>query len=131
MMQLRPYEGTDYPMLLEWWNGHHVPAVPLGCLPALGMVAMVDDVPTFAAWVSMDNSCGLCALVWPVSCPISPARDVHSCIHPTLTHLQNLAAGFGYHTMLGITHSDSLSRQLRKRGFSVDDAPIRLHTIHL
>ena len=131
MTELRPYQPDDYPLLLAWWDGHAAPATPAECLPGLGMVALCDGVPTFAAFCSMDNSCGLCCLLWPVSNPAATPRAVVRCIAPVLELLREIAKGFGYHTMLAMTHSESLAKHFSKLGFTADDWMIRLHSCHL
>jgi hypothetical protein len=132
MIQLRAYDPeTDYPMLSQWWEGHGVPATPRECLPKLGMVAEWDKRESFAAFVSMDNSCGVCYLLWLVSNPAAAARIVVKCIAPTVELLQEIVGGMGYHTMLAMTHAESLSKYFRKLGFTTDSQMIRLHSTHL
>ena len=131
MIELRNYEPQDYHLAASWWAGHGVTATPQECVPKLGVIALVGGVETFAAWVSMDNSCGLCFLLWPVSNPEAPARAVAACVEPVIGCLMATAKSLGYHTMLGITHADSLVRKLRGIGFSSDTRLIRLNSIHL
>lgn len=131
MIQLRLYTPEDYPLIVEWWKGHGVPETPQACVPALGRIATVNGKDTFAAWVSMDNSCGLCFLIWPVSNPEARARDVVRTIGLTIDHLKDLAKGFGYHTMLGLSHSGSLTRHLEKLGFTADSNPLYFTSTYL
>lgn len=132
MIQLRPYEpARDYPTMQAWWAGHNAPATPAGALPKLGLLAVVDDRETFAAWASMDNSCGLSYLLWPVSNPMAPSREVARCIGPTLDLLKSLVRDFGYHTMLAMTHSESLAAYFPRNGFTSDVGLIRLHSANL
>lgn len=131
MTHIRPYTPDDYPLLSAWWTGHGVASTPAGCVPGLGMVASYDGRETFAAFLSMDNSCGLCYLLWPVSNPAASARAVVRCIDPVVELLREIATGFGYHTLLAMTHAESLAKHFSKLGFTADAAPIRLHSIHL
>lgn len=132
MIQIRNFEAeTDYPLISGWWAGHGVASTPAECLPRLGMVASYDGQETFAAFLSMDNSCGLCYLLWSVSNPAGKGRQVVACIAPVVDLLREISKGFGYHTMLAMTHAESLAKYFSKLGFTADAAPIRLHSTHL
>ncbi len=79
----------------------------------------------------MDNSCGLCFLLWPIGNPSSPARHIGQTVPHVIGHLKSLARQFGYHTMLAMTHRESLARKFTRLGFRPDDQQIRLHSIHV
>lgn len=127
MIQMRTYKPEDYTDLLPWWHGHGVISPPEGCIPKLGLIAEDDGFPVFACWASLDNSCGLAFLVWAVSNPLARARAVHAAVTPTIDCLSKIIKDFGYHTLIGITHADSLVRQLHKQGFVPDSRLIRLN----
>jgi len=125
MIQLRTYdEGRDYPMVEKWWCRHGVPATPCECVPMLGVIASEGDKDLFAAWVSMDNSCGLCSLLWPVANPDAKPREVARSIRPTVDLLKKITRDLGYHTMMTLTHSRSLTRQFARLGFQPGESPV-------
>jgi hypothetical protein len=126
MITMRLYDPAgDYPLVASWWAAHGVAVTPAACVPKLGAIALDGGIPVFAAWVSMDNSCGLCSLLWPVANPQSTPRKIASAIPITVDLLQRLVRDMGYHTMVAITHVPSIVRSLGRHGFTVDPLPVQ------
>ena len=126
MITMRLYDpDQDYPMAASWWAAQGVSVTPAACVPKLGAIGLDDGTEVFAAWVSMDNSCGLCCLLWPVANPQATPRKIASAIPITVDLLQRLVRDMGYHTMVAITHVPSIVRSLGRHGFTPDPLPVQ------
>lgn len=110
----------DYPMVRAWWEGHGFPPVPLAFLPQLGVIAHTGT-DLAAAWLYMDNSCGVSMLEWLVTNPASSGRDSLRAIQAITQHLQTMATEFGYTVMLTAAKQPSLCRVHEKNGFLKTD----------
>lgn len=129
-MTVRPYHSDDYPTVLAWWLMHGVTPTPEDCLPRLGVMIEDNDRAILAAWASMDNSCGLAFLLFPVSAPKAPARSISKALTHSVAYLTTVLTELGYHTILSATHRASLSRHLARHGFT-HAQPVHFQTLAL
>jgi len=118
---------VDYPLLESWWRGHGEDPVPAGLLPRLGVIAEAGGQPVAACWLSMDNSVGFGALLWPTIKPGTPARTGAAALGHAIAFLKQEAARLGYrHLFAGVAHRGLISL-LRRHGFTVTSR----HVSHL
>ena len=126
-IQLKMFDDADYPTVSAWWEGHGWSAVPRAILPKLGVVATRGDEQLAAAWLYMDNSCGVSIMEWIVTNPdAAPSATVRALKHIT-QFLTDEAKTCGYHTILTTCKQESLAKFHEKQGFTrSDDAMIHL-----
>jgi hypothetical protein len=118
---------TDYPIVKEWWEGHGWNAVPLGVLPKLGVMAMLNEKPIASGWLYMDNSVGVSILEWMVANPKANPKAVYRSIKAIVEFLKNQAKEMNYTVMLTTCKQESLAKVYEKSGFLRTDSEM----IHL
>lgn len=128
MIQLREYQKSDYPILVEWWRGHGWSAVPESVLPKLGVVVCeregVRDDPVCAGFLYMDNSVGVCWLEWIVSNPYASGFSVARGITELNRFMEGRAKEMGYGAMLTCCRQASLARFYERAGFQKTDSGV-------
>lgn len=127
MIQIREYTPDDYPLLTGWWAGHGVAPVRADCLPKLGLVAVVADVPAAAVWAYMDNSVSVAFLEWFVTNPTNRPSVSVKALHHLTECAKDCLAALGYTAIHSSCRQHSLSRLLEKSGFVQTDSSV----IHL
>lgn len=130
-MTVHLYSAEDYPTVLSWWDAHGVTPTPEACLPRLGVIVRdVTDTPVLAAWASMDNSCGIAFLLFPVANPHTSHTATDIALTHAIGYLTQVLRELDYHTILSATHRASLARALNRRGFTLAE-PVHFQTLSL
>ena len=118
-MTITLYQPDDYPTIDAWWKARGTTPTPENCLPRLGVIIRDHaGEAIFAAWVSMDNSCGIAFLLFPVSKPETPPSTIAASLSHTVGYFAEILKDLGYHTLLSGTHRHSLARSLESLGFT-------------
>lgn len=127
MMTARPYFGTDYPTVEDWWIGHGWPAIPQGFLPTVGIVIEKEGKPVAAGWIKLESSTPMAMLEWCVSDPRASGRDVFAAISQLVESAKASAKAMGRTALFTYCKQESLARLYERGGFERSDSEM----IHL
>lgn len=116
-----------YDMVSKWWEGHGWPTVPVEVLPSLGAIVTEDLHGVAAAWLYMDNSCGVAMMEWTVTNPRANPRTTIKAIPFLIGFFKEEAKALGYHKILTTCRQESLARLFERNGFTKTDS----NMIHL
>ncbi|HEY1082215.1 MAG TPA: hypothetical protein VGE29_08135 [Prosthecobacter sp.] len=98
----RAWLTTEEEALFSGWReAHGVPVIPAAWLPRLGVVAVVNEQDTAAAWLYMDNSVGVAFVEWMVTRPGLSLAEAKAAVGAVMGALKAEAAGNGYSLILG------------------------------
>lgn len=114
----------DHPVLTAWWTAHGWPVVPRVILPKLGVMAMDGGLRVAAAFVYMDNSCGVCMLEWLVTNPDSTGKQSLAGIGAVIEFLAERVLELDYGVMLTSCRQPALARIYERHGFEKTDEGI-------
>lgn len=115
--QLRPYAGSDFSMLTEWWLAHDGQRRPESTLPKCGVICLINNKPAAALFLHMDNSCGMCMAEHAVSRPGLTLSKARKAFGHCVAVLKKIAGVHGYHTM-AVYCAEPIARILGNTGFS-------------
>lgn len=127
MIQGRPYYGTDYPMVCDWWISHGWPPVCQTFLPAVGVIIELDGKPVAAGWLKMESTTPLAMPEWLVTNPENRDRDSIHALSELLEQLKAIAKAQGRTQLFAACKQDSLARLYCRHGFTKSDSEM----IHL
>lgn len=121
MIQLREYTDEDYPLIVEWWNGHGWDSPPSEVLPALGLISENDGVPVAVGWCYLDNSRAVGLMEWMVTNPANSPRISAVALVHVVKGLKCAAKEIGYTTIFTSCRQESLAKLLERAGFARTD----------
>lgn len=123
LLRVRHYQGTDLPMIRNWWAGHREGEFPAKILPPLGVVVECDGEPRAALWLYMAVNVGVCFAEFAVSRPglsLAESREAFRC---AVGALEAAALANDYNLM--ICHTvPGIARVMRNFGFHADKLPM-------
>jgi hypothetical protein len=96
---IRPYAADDFELLTGWWLSHDGQRRPASILPKCGVICLIDDKPSTALFLHMDNSCGMCLVEHAVSRPGLTLKKARTAFAHCVAVLKKIAGVHGYHTM--------------------------------
>lgn len=117
---VRLFEGPDYSMVREWWEGHGVEVIPAEMLPKLCALAVDPDDgrPTAFMALYMDNSVGVCFPNWLVTRPGLTPKQARGSFRAVDQFLRAQAARLGYGIALATTHHPVLHAEAEAAGYT-------------
>lgn len=121
MIQGRPYYGTDYEMVSDWWKDHGWPSVPVSMLPATGVVIEIEGKPAAAGWLKLESTTPLAMPEWLVTNPKLSARHAVAALAELLEQLKAIAKAQGRTHLFAAVHQQSLAKLYVKKGFEISD----------
>jgi len=131
-MEARIFEETDYPILMEWWEGHGWPGIHCSMIPKLTVIMSNEERDICAGSVYMDNSVAedkvkICMLEWIVTNPKATNMESYKGIREMTDLLEKRVREMGYGVILTTCKQESLAKVHEKSGFIRTDS----NMIHL
>jgi len=120
-MNVRLYEqGTDYPIVKNWWEENGMVAMPEHLLKATGYISHEGDKDIAAAWLYMDYSVSVAWCNLFISNPEASPKQIHQAHQDIVECFQIFAESEGFSVMMAFYEKPSLVKVAKRSGFMVN-----------
>ncbi len=117
-MTIRPFTAHDYPTLVQWWDGHGMPAIPPHAIPPFSWIVEATGPAAFAAAYMDNGGTGVALITWITTNPENRRRESYHALESLLPFMRDhLAKQLDYTVQLSLTNQPGLEKLLIRMGF--------------
>lgn len=121
-MELKRFEATHYPELVEWWKHHNHPVIALTSLSPLGLIAENNGKLVAVSFLYVMHGCDLGQIAWTTSNPKSGLKERHQAINECILSLYEIAKLNKRNNVICFSSSSGLTKLIKKHGLNVGKA---------
>jgi len=118
-------QKNDYEIVKSWWEAREIwKPIPEQLLPRCGIIvydADNDNQMVCAGWIYFDNTSPVCMLEWIVTNPENSSKQSYRGIQVLTGCADTIRKSMNYEMMMTTTDNNSLTKLLKRAGFSVTD----------
>ncbi|MDB6077725.1 MAG: hypothetical protein JWO82_1472 [Akkermansiaceae bacterium] len=105
-------------VILRWWEDRGDGSMPAELLPPFGVVAIDDEGPAAAAWLSEVRGCPVGNIDWLVGRPGMSPTTARSACRAVFAALEAEAARIGIKMLFACAYRHSIYREAARCGFT-------------
>ena len=118
-MNCVPVNALHLAEVLPWWESRGEGTMPAWLLPPLGFVAMDDEGPCAAGWLTVFEGVAAGQIDWLIGRPgLTPAKAREAC-QSVYVALEEAAREMGLRMLFASACRPSMAREARGCGFSI------------